>query len=382
MNDKSHVLVVDDEKLIGWSITQILTRNGYHTSWAKSGEVALQMVTENLPDLFIVDIKMDGIDGFEFCRRTRNRKDNTYAPILLLTSLDSTENKEKGWKVGADDFLGKPFDHTELLVRVKSLLRIKEYHDKLLKDYGKVTKEKNKLSELEKMKEELTHMIIHDMNSPLATIAISLETILLGKEKLPEKQVVKLNDCLTRCNDLTRFIENILDINKMEETELKLEKELTSLIQLSDDTLSQLKQKIEAKQIALSFIKQKNIPPVNIDKILMKRVISNLLDNAIHHTPSGTKVEVGIDYNADNKMVFFSVKDNGDGLAPEYHQKIFDKFEQVNIKTEGALTGKSGLGLAFCKLAVEAHHGQIWVESEGKGKGSTFTFTIPLETTS
>jgi signal transduction histidine kinase len=111
----------------------------------------------------------------------------------------------------------------------------------------------------------------------------------------------------------------------------------------------------------------------------MRRVIANLLSNAIRHTPAGGRVEVKTDWLSANERIRLQVIDTGNGLAPEYHQKVFDKFEQVRLKREGVAVGSSGLGLAFCKMAVEAHGGKIWVESEGEGKGATFQFTLPVK---
>jgi signal transduction histidine kinase len=107
-------------------------------------------------------------------------------------------------------------------------------------------------------------------------------------------------------------------------------------------------------------------------------VIANLLSNAIRHSPEGEEIEVTTGFLAEKNSIAFSVKDNGNGLAPEYHEKIFDKFEQVELKKSGASVGLGGLGLTFCKMAVEAHGGEIWVESDGTAKGCTFKFMIPV----
>jgi len=118
---------------------------------------------------------------------------------------------------------------------------------------------------------------------------------------------------------------------------------------------------------------------VTLDKDLIKRVLINLLDNAIRHTPAGGSVKLKTDLLNTKGSVRTRVIDTGSGLAPEYHQRVFEKFEQVRLKREGITVGSSGMGLAFCKLAVEAHGGNIWVESEGDGKGATFQFTLPVK---
>jgi NtrC-family two-component system sensor histidine kinase KinB len=98
----------------------------------------------------------------------------------------------------------------------------------------------------------------------------------------------------------------------------------------------------------------------------------------MRHTPEGGAIEVGMDLLPEKKHFCFRVKDNGNGIPPQYQEKIFNKFEQVELKQAGVIAGSSGLGLAFCKIAVEAHGGNIWVESEGEGKGASFNFTLPL----
>jgi signal transduction histidine kinase len=110
----------------------------------------------------------------------------------------------------------------------------------------------------------------------------------------------------------------------------------------------------------------------------MERVMANLLGNAIRHTPAGGSVTVQLGSPSAKEWFWVRVKDTGEGIAPEYLDKVFDKFEQVRLKREGVTVGSSGLGLAFCKMVVEAHGGRIWAESEGEGKGSTFGFELPL----
>ena len=134
---------------------------------------------------------------------------------------------------------------------------------------------------------------------------------------------------------------------------------------------------IEKKQIELCFPKPKNKISVEMDRELIKRVVANLLNNAIRHTPDTGKIEIAVDSPLAKGNLRISVTDSGSGLDPEYHQKIFDKFEQINLKQKSMGSGTSGLGLAFCKLVIEAHGGEIWVESTRENQGCAFRFTIP-----
>jgi signal transduction histidine kinase len=200
----------------------------------------------------------------------------------------------------------------------------------------------------------------------------------MDKHNLPDDQLEKMEGCLKFCQDLGHQIQSLLDINKMEEGKLVPQREVTHLPELIDGLLEQFKPVAEQRKISLFFSPWEKIPSISIDRSLMQRVIANLLNNAIRHSPQGGTIQMAVNLVPEKGGLCISVKDNGDGLAPEYHQKIFDKFEQVKLKSEEGRVGSSGLGLNFCKMAVEAHGGKIWVESEGEGRGCTFRSLLPV----
>jgi len=378
MKEEKTILIVDDEEINVTLLKAILIAENYNLSSALNGEAALRIAADIHPDLILLDVMMPGIDGFEVCKRIKADETTKIIPIVMVTALNEKEDRIKAMKAGADDFLNKPVDQNELLLRVKSLIRIKSYHDELLDSYMEIMEKNNKLSELERAKESLTHMIIHDLNNPICAISIGLEVVLAQKGTFSEKQAHRLNQCLNSCRDLEDLVQSILDINRMEEGKLKPAKKLTNFVDLTNDALEQFIDRIESEGSSLSVTTEEGLALVSLDPNLIKRVLGNLINNAICHIPAGGRIEIKINHSPQEESICFSIRDNGDGLAPDYHQKIFDKFRQVEIKETGAIKGRSGLGLAFCKMAVESHKGKIWVESEGEGKGSTFSFTIPL----
>jgi signal transduction histidine kinase len=295
----------------------------------------------------------------------------------MVTALREKEYRIKALEAGADDFLTKPVDRTELLVRVKSLLRIKSYHDQLLHSYQEIAQKNEKLKELEGVREGLTHMIIHDLNNPLTVILGNLELIKFDNENLSETQLDMMERCLNYSVDIRQLIQSILDVYRMEEGKLQPVKELTNVTEMLTDLTEQFIARAKMDQVSLKFSNSGEVPSVRIDPSLIKRVLANLLSNAIRHSPEGEEIKVTTGFLAEKNSIAFSVKDNGNGLAPEYHQRVFDKFEQVELKNSGVTVGTGGLGLAFCKMAVEAHGGKIWVESDGNAKGCTFKFMIP-----
>jgi signal transduction histidine kinase len=373
------ILIVDDEEVNIRLIKGMLAPENYNLISALSGSEALSVLASNRPDLILLDVMMPVMDGFETCKTIKQDNITKIIPVLMITALSEKEHRLKALDCGADDFLSKPVDRTELKIRVKSLLRIKEYHDELIDRYEEINKKNAQLQELEEFKDNLLHMIVHDLKNPLFAISGNIELLLLDKENFSEMQSIAAANCLSSCQDLNEMVEQLLDINKLEDKKLQLKKETTDLATLVDDSLNPLLKRAEEKQISINFVNANGTSTILIDSRLIRRVISNLVDNGIRHTPKGGQIEIASELEQSKNNLCISVRDTGNGLDPAYHQKIFNKFEQVNMKNQGVSVGTAGLGLAFCKLAVEAHGGQIWVESEGEGEGSTFRFTIPYK---
>jgi len=377
MNRHTVLIVDDDEKNIKL-LKIMLQKENYDLVGAGSGEEALRITAERSPDIILLDIMMPGMDGFEVCRRLKANAETKAVPVLIITALAEKQDRVKAMEAGADDFLNKPIEKTELVVRVKSLLRIKDYHGQLLENNREIREKNRSLQELEKVKDGLTHMIVHDLRNPLTAISMSIELIQLRGENLNNFQRKAMSNIAQRCDDLNSMIQSILDIQRMEEGKLKPEMGPADIVALTEEELQQLSYQMEKEKKLLTFTKPESLPELHFDADLIKRVIGNLMSNAIRHTPDEGKIEIDIRYEPHEHHIMLSIADNGDGLAPEYHEKIFEKFEQASLKLKGVGRGKSGLGLTFSKMAVEAHGGRIWVESEGEGKGSTFKFTIPV----
>ncbi|MGV7223542.1 MAG: ATP-binding response regulator [Nitrospinales bacterium] len=378
-SNKSKILIVDDEIKNIRLFKAMLMSERYLTFEAFSGEQALELVSGVNPDLILLDVIMPGINGFDVCRKLKRADETKTIPIVMVTALSEKAHRLEALEAGADDFLSKPVDRSELVVRAKSLLRIKTYHDELRARNSEIAEQNEKLRELQKIKEGLTHMIIHDLNNPLSSIIGALDLILLKESALSQKTLGSMNACLDYCRDLKDMILSLLGIHRMEEGQLELDIEGSDITELVREVMQQSEFKAMKNQVRLFANGSKAPYTVAIDRGLIKRVILNLLSNAIRHTPIGGKVEVKTDWNTADENIRLQVVDTGNGLAPEYHQKVFDKFEQVCLNQEGVALGSGGLGLAFCKMAVEAHGGKIWVESEGEGQGANFQFTLPVK---
>jgi len=246
----------------------------------------------------------------------------------------------------------------------------------LVKNQVAELEEKNaKLRELEEMKNNLTQMIVHDLKNPLTGITGYIELLMLEREKYDNEQIMAINMISVSCNKLMRMILNLLDISKMEEKKLKLQKSDIILEVIIDKIIDEFKPLLNLDNKKILKLLE-HIPPFKADKDLVSRIIANLVSNAIRYSPADKSIKIVTYLNEEKTEITFSIEDEGFGITEEYHEKIFDKFFQADPNKETAGMSR-GIGLAFCKMAVEAHGGKIWVKSSA-GTGSKFYFTLPL----
>ena len=243
-------------------------------------------------------------------------------------------------------------------------------HLALRRQERQLQKNYDQLQELERLRDSLVHMIVHDMRSPLTVILTALEllenTPLSGESDNGELLAVA-RGAVTGLNEMTT---QLLDISRLEAGKMPLDKKNQDLVAILQQTLESLAPVAAGRRLELQA--PGSLSAV-CDRALVSRVVANLVSNAFKFTPPDGTVLVALASQASRARV--SITDTGCGIASDYHQKIFDKFSQAELRNKRTGTR---LGLAFCKLAVEAHGGNIGVESE-LGKGSTFWFTLPLE---
>ncbi len=375
-SDAPVILVADDVPANVELLFDQLHVLGFRAIAAADGPSAVQICFEQMPDLCILDVSMPagnlGVDdratGFEVCRRIKRDPRTARIPVIFVTALNDTTDRVKAIEAGGDDFLTKPHNRLVLGARVRSLLKLKAATDALEESL-------RKQKELEKVRDDLMKMIVHDLKTPLTSIIGAMEMMIDGDfGPLTGNQRGALGDAESRAEDLLGLIEDLLEVARLEESRLGLYLEPLAPGALLAEVRHDWEMRLQQERGTALVEVADDAPVIEADRTLLKRVFSNLVQNALSH--SARSITVTLSARRENDGALFTVADDGVGIPAEYHDIIFRKFEQVKTLHIPRVRS-SGLGLAFCKLVVEAHGGRIWVRSGGDMVGSAFHFWLP-----
>ncbi len=375
--DAPIILVADDVAANVELLFDQLHVLGFRAIAAHDGPSALATCFEQMPDLCILDVSMPagdlGVDdrstGFEVCRRIKRDSRTARIPVIFVTALNDTTDRVKAIEAGGDDFLTKPHNRLVLGARVRSLLKLKAATDALEESL-------RKQKELEKVRDDLMKMIVHDLKSPLTSIIGAMEMLMDGDfGALAPDQRSALGDAETRAEDLLALIEDLLEVARLEETRLVLHLAPTAPGALLTEVRHEWDVRAQQEGATVTIEVADDAPVIEADQALMRRVFGNLVQNSLTHSARAVTITLGA--RRENEGTLFTVADDGVGIPAEYHDIIFRKFEQVKTQHIPRVRS-SGLGLAFCKLVVEAHGGRIWVKSGGDMVGSAFHFWLPV----
>ncbi|MET0389722.1 MAG: hybrid sensor histidine kinase/response regulator [Polyangiales bacterium] len=365
-----NILVVDDNAENLALAQATLEDEGYTVTLVKRGEDALRVVEEALPDCVLLDIRLPGLDGFGVCARIRALPYGQLLPIVFLTALRDVDVFDQALRAGADDFLTKPIRPTELAVRVQTALKLGRMNAELREHYELVRKQRDDLMRLQLQKDQMSAFIVHDLKNPASAMDLHAQLILRDPQ-LSERA----RDSALRIRDevrhLVRLIMNLLDLSKNERHRLVPELGLVDLGQLGDEISRALE--LKARTAGVTFAHDMQAREVRADPDLLRRVLENLADNAVRHAPDGSVVALSSTRSPDG--IEIRVRDYGAGIQPALRTKVFEPYIQLEHGARTVTRSGRGLGLAFCKVTVEAHGGTIWVEDAAPG--AAFCIRLP-----
>jgi len=365
---KAKILVVDDNAQNRALAEATLEDEGYEVVLAAGGEDGIRAVETEKPDCVLLDVRMPGTDGFAVCKRIRALPEGADTPVVFLTALRDVDTFDQALRAGGDDFLTKPVRPTELILRVQAALRLRRMNAELREHYDLVRRQRDDLMRLGLQKERLTAFVVHDLKNPVNTLDLHAQLLLRDKELSPRARQ-SVQQIREEARSLLRLILNLLDISKSEEGRLVPQPSRVNLATLTAEIVDEFVVRSQAAEVSLE--RSIGADSVYADPDLLRRIIENLIDNALRHAPAGSKLRLSTQREPEG--VELRIADNGRGIPEAQREKIFEPFVQGTGEQALSRSGR-GLGLTFCRLAVEAHGGKIWVEDAQPGAAFCMRF--------
>jgi signal transduction histidine kinase len=371
----SRILVIDDELGLREGCRRALKRQGYEVEVAATGQEGLVKVQADHFDLVLVDVMMPDISGIDLLQIIHGHAPDTVC--IIITGYATVELAVAAMKMGAYDFVAKPFSDDILILAVGKGLegrRLEQEARRLRhieEEAGRLANEKAMLEELNRVKSAFMRKVAHELRAPIAAIQSFLNSILEGYGS-PETQHLMEQKAAERAGELLELVDDLLNLSRIKDVKLEPIKRELNLATVLDDVLSLHGPEAAEKQITLE-VECQTCPPISADPVYIKQLWTNLISNAIKYTPKGGRVTVRLFPQAET--IVGQVADTGIGIAKEDLPRLFEEFFRTEQAKAFAQHG-TGLGLAIVKQIVQEYGGEIQVESE-PGIGTTFTFRLP-----
>lgn len=361
----ARVLVVDDSADTRALVAEMLAGEGIEAEMATTGEEALAAFARTKPDCILLDIALPGMDGVATCERIRALPGGDRVAILFVTARRDVETFDRALTAGGDDFLTKPFRPAELVVRIETARRLRDItsrHDELSLQ---LKRQRDELQRVQLQKDELTEFLVHDLKNPVHSIELLCASAMRVAKlhAYPSDAAVKIRE---EARGLQRMIANLLDITKSQEDRLAPMRRHVHLPDLVTLAVRDLFARAAAAKLQINATV--DVHSAHIDHDLIRRVLANLVENAIRHAPEGSAITVSV-CRTDPATLLLRVADAGPGVPAELRPHLFERFASAGPRAN------HGLGLAFCRVAATVHGGRIWVE-DGE-PGAVFCVEIP-----
>lgn len=397
------VLVVDDNATNLAFLKSILQAAQFNVLIAKSGKKALDIAKQTPPDIILLDITMEGWDGYQTCQYLKQEPLLQPIPVLFLSGLTEAQHRLHAFKVGGVDYVNKPFQQEELLARVRTHVELYHLREKLEQEVAKrdsqlltytndlEKKVAARTAELKQAKEmaesanlaksQFLANISHELRTPMNAVIGYTEILMEDAEVLtPDEFVADLRKIHSAAKHLLELINNVLDLSKIEAGKMDLSLSHFNVERLVEEVLTTMEPLFESKANQFMLQLRNTVGNIHADEMKTRQILVNLLGNAAKFTEQGKiTLEVARENYQQQSWARFSISDSGIGMTPEQQKKLFLPFSQVDPSTTRRFGG-TGLGLAITKQFVDMMGGVITLES-GFGEGSTFTVLLPVQVT-
>lgn len=364
------ILIVDDIPSNIWLLKAMLEQSGFQICSAENSEEALEQLKRGTIDLILLDVLMPGVNGFELAEQLKHHPDYREIPIIFLTALNEPGDVVKGFQLGANDFISKPFNKEELFVRIRHQLTLLEAKRTIQQQTG----------ELQKTiagRDALYSVIAHDLRIPMSSLKMNLNVLLL---KMEEYQIGKQDilEMLQTANETTErlftLLDNLLKWTRSQLGRLEAVPQGIYLAELAEGVVEVFSMVAATKQIKINFQSSPaEETEVRVDIDMIKTAIRNLLSNAIKFSYSGSEIDVAV--KSKGREVYFTVIDYGCGIKQEEQHKLLDVATHYTTFGTEHESG-SGLGLLLVMEFMKLNNGRLFFTSK-EGEGSTFSFVLP-----
>jgi signal transduction histidine kinase len=352
------VLVVDDNAANRALAQATLEDEGYRVLLAASGEDGIAAFLRDRPDCVLLDIQMPGMDGVTACRRIRESPGGADVPVVFLTAQRDVDTFDRAQLAGGDDFLTKPVRPAELVLRVEAAMKLHRISLERNELVELLRRQRDDVMRLQLQREQLIAFLVHDLKNPVH--AIKLNSELIGRDKaLAARSQTAAASIKSDSESLLRMIMNLLDLSKADEGRLVPVRQPIEIAELAAEIAGAMA--VRARSAEVEIVADVAPQTLHADPDLIRRVLENLVDNAIRHAPAETQVRISS--VAHGATVELRVADAGPGVPPDLRDRVFERF----VQGDAGPRSSRGLGLAFCKLAIEAQGGAIWIEDASPG---------------
>lgn len=358
---------VEDNRVL---VAETLADEGLDVVTCSSGDALIEAFRDGGASLLLLDVRMPGRDGFETLAAVRELPGGAEVPALFLTALRDLDTFDRALAARAE-FISKPIRPVELTARVRTLLRLGAIGAELRAHHDELARQRDAIMRLQLQHEMMSAFLVHDLKSPAGTIALHAD-ILRRDPRLPDDARESAQAIGVLARRMAQLARNLLDLSRADEGRLVLARERVGWAELATETLAAFSLPAQEREVTI-VLDTADDARVAGDADMLRRVLDNLVDNALRHAPA--RSEVRIEAGRVGSVVELRVCDTGRGIPVAMHERVFERFAQLGSRDESRRG--HGLGLPFCRVAAELHGGTISIDATRSG--AVFVVRLPAE---